>query len=230
MRTYNQYCPIARASEVLAQRWTPIILRNMLLGSSTFSAILDGAPGISRTLLTKRLRELERVGVVETAVNPGGRGSLYRLTDAGRDLSGVMAALGAWGERWMELAPEHLDPGVVLHSWCTWYLATERLPERRVVARFDFSDLPKRSARLWVIFEPDRAEVCLADPGYEIDLFVESESRTLAEWHLGRIEWGNGLRDGRIRVRGPSSLTRALPTWNHRSAAAQARQRASAGR
>ena len=153
MKSYGQYCPIARASEVLAERWTPIILRNLLLGSTTFSEIAAGAPGISRTLLTTRLRELERVGVVQTTPSPSGRGSRYQLTEAGKDLADVMKALGSWGERWMELAPEHLDPGVVLHSWVSWYLVRERLPERRVIARFQFPGLPRKGGELWIIFD-----------------------------------------------------------------------------
>ena len=117
MRTYNQYCPVARASEVLAERWTPIILRDMLQGASTFTEIAAGAPGISRTLLATRLRELQRAEVVYTTPNPGaGRGFRYHLTEAGKDLGAVMAALGTWGERWTELAPEHLDHGMVLGS------------------------------------------------------------------------------------------------------------------
>ncbi len=230
MRTYGQYCPIARASEVLAERWTPIILRNLLLGSTTFTEIADGAPGLSRTLLTKRLRELERVGVVETSPNIKGRGSRYHLTEAGRDLADVMAALGTWGERWMELAPEHSDPGVVLHSWVSWYLALDRLPERRVLVRFGFPGLPKKGAQLWVIFDGERSEVCRKDPGFEVDLFVEADPSALAEWHLGRIEWVDALRAEQIRVLGPSSLARALPTWNRRSAAARARRTAAAAR
>ena len=226
MRTYGQYCPIARASEVLAERWTPIILRNLLLGSTTFSEIAAGAPGLSRTLLTTRLRQLERVGVVRTSPNPSGRGSHYHLTDAGRDLAGVMKALGTWGGRWMELAPEHLDPGVVLHSWVSWYLATECLSERRVVAHFQFPGLPKKGGELWIIFDGERSEVCRKDPGFEVDLFVQAEPAALAEWHLGRIEWADALRAERIRAVGPSSLARALPTWNRRSAAAHARRSA----
>lgn len=142
-----------------------------------------------RTLLTTRLRELERVGVVQTTPNPTGRGSRYHLTEAGKDLAGVMQALGTWGERWMELAPEHLDPGVVLHSWVSWYLARERLPDRRVVVRFQFPGLPKKGAELWIIFDGELSEVCRKDPGFEVDLFVQGEPSALAEWHLGRIEW-----------------------------------------
>lgn len=196
-------------------------LRNLLLGSTGFSEIAAGAPGLSRTLLTTRLRELERAGVVQTTPNPSGRGSRYHLTEAGKDLAAVMQALGTWGERWMELAPEHLDPGVVLHSWVSWYLAMERLPERRVVVRFQFPGLPRKGAELWIIFDGERSEVCRKDPGFEVELFVQAEPAALAEWHLGRIEWTDALRAEPIRVLGPASLARALPTWNRRSPAAQ---------
>jgi DNA-binding HxlR family transcriptional regulator len=221
MRTYGQYCPIARASEILAERWTPIILRNLLNGSTTFTEIANGAPGLSRTLLTTRLRELERAGVIETLPNPSGRGSLYFPSEAGRDLAAVMKAMGMWGERWIELAPHHLDPGFVLHAWVNWYLERNRLPDRRVVARFHFLALPARARTMWVIFDGERSEVCLKDPGFEPDLFIEADLRALAEWHLGRIEWTDALRDEQIRVHGPASLARALPTWNRRSGASR---------
>ena len=114
MRTYGQYCPIARAAEILSERWTPIILRNLLLGATTFGQIADGAPGISRTLLAYRLKELEQAGVITSTGRARGHGRTYALTRAGSDLNGVMLAMGTWGERWLELGPPHLDPGVVL--------------------------------------------------------------------------------------------------------------------
>ena len=217
MRTYGQYCPIARASEVLASRWTPLIIRNLLLGATTYGEILDGAPGIPRTLLTARLRELERSGVVARTAQPGRRGPIYRLTEAGEALRPVMFVLGSWGERWMELAPEHLDPGVVLESWRRWYLAEEALPDTRVVVRFDFPDRTRKSNQLWMIFDGPRTEVCRTFPGYTEDVVVTVDSQTLAEWHLGRAEWRDALRTGRISVDGPPRLARALPTWNRRS-------------
>jgi DNA-binding HxlR family transcriptional regulator len=220
MRNYGQYCPVARASEVLAERWTPIILRDMLDGATTYTEIAAGSPGISRTLLTMRLRELQRVGVVHATPHPSGRGFLYHLTEAGKDLGAVMAALGTWGERWIELAPEHLDPGLVLHAWAGRFLAHERLPKRRVVVQFDFWGLPKKKARSWIIFHGERSEVCATPPGFEVDLFVEAEAKALIEWHLGRIKWVDALRADRIRVHGPSKLARALPTWNRLSPAA----------
>ena len=111
----------------------------------------------------------------------------------------------------------------------SWYLARERLPERRVVAHFRFPGLPRKGGELWVVFDGERSEVCRKDPGFEIELFVEAEPAALAEWHLGRIEWVAALRAGRIRVLGAASLARALPTWNRRSPAAQARRAATAG-
>ncbi len=217
MRTYGQYCPIARAAEILAERWTPIILRNLLLGATTFGQIADGAPGISRTLLAYRLKELERTGVVTVTAAPTGRGTVYGLTKAGRDLHGVMLAMGTWGEQWLELAPQHLDPGVVLDSWCRWYLDRERLPDHRVVVRFDFPGVTKKANELWIIFDAERTEVCRTNPGYDEDLVVRATPRALVDWHLGRIEWTDALRAGDIEVAGPPGLSRALPTWNRRS-------------
>jgi DNA-binding HxlR family transcriptional regulator len=221
VRTYGQYCPIARASEIFAERWTPIVLRNVLNGSRTFTEIANGAPGMSRTLLTTRLRQLERAGVIETSPNPSGRGSLYHPTEAGRDLMIVMKALGTWGERWIELGPHHVDPGFVLHAWVHWYLERDRLPDRRIVVRFDFPGLPGKMKSMWVLFDGDRSEICRKDPGFEVDLFVEADARALAEWHLGRIEWADALLDGSIRVQGAKAMARALPTWNRRSEASR---------
>jgi len=218
MRNYGQYCPIARASEILAERWTPIILRNLMNGCTTFTDIAGGAPGIPRSLLTSRLRELERAGVVWSEPNPAGRGSLYHLTEAGDDLKDLLFALGRWGERWLELAPEQTDPYVVLWAWCHWYLVHDRLPDHRVVVQFEFPDQPRSSERFWLVLDGERSEVCRKDPGHEPDLVVEAESMALAEWHLGRIRWVDAVEADRIRVSGPRRLGRMLPTWNRRSA------------
>lgn len=217
MKTYRQYCPIARASEVLAQRWTPIILRDLLDGPTTYSRLADGAPGLSRTLLTSRLRELERLDLVERTPSSDGKGWLYRLTESGEDLRPVLYAIGSWGERWLEVAPEHADPGFVLNSWCNRYLATDNLPEHRVVVRFDFPDQPKSATPLWMIFDETDSEVCRKPPGFEEDLVVTAESVALTEWHLGRIEWHHALAQDRIRVAGLPRLAKELPTWNQRS-------------
>ena len=130
MRSYGQYCPIARASELLAERWSIIILRNIvILGCRTFNEIADGAPGLSRGLLSKRLRELERAGVIEIRRKPDSHGSIYAPTEAGRELTHVMRALQHWGSKWADLTPEQAHPGVVLWMWATFFLDRERLPQ-----------------------------------------------------------------------------------------------------
>jgi DNA-binding HxlR family transcriptional regulator len=218
MRTYGQYCPIARASELLAERWSIIILRNILIGCRTFNEIADGAPGLSRGLLSKRLRELERAGVIEIQAKPDGPGSTYEPTQAGRELAGVMVALHDWGSKWAELKPEHAHPGVVLWAWVTFWLDRERLPRRRVVVRFDYPTLPRPIPRGWLLIERGDAELCLKHPGGEENLIVViNEPLVFARWHMGKIEWSDALRSGAIEVIGSRNLARALPTWNRRS-------------
>jgi FAD/FMN-containing dehydrogenase/DNA-binding HxlR family transcriptional regulator len=217
MRTYGQFCPIARASEILAERWTPIILRNLLYGCTTFSELAAGAPGISRTLLSTRLQELERAGVVEIGRKPVGNGSTYQLTAAGRELWGVLQAIGDWGVRWLELAPATASPDVVLWSWSTAFLQRDQLPDRRVLVRFEFPGQPPPRHRLWLLFDHQDAELCHKHPGFDEDLVVVvKDAQTFARWHLGLVEWGDALRAGDIGVIGPRQLARALPTWNRR--------------
>ena len=215
VRTYGQYCPIARGAEIFAERWTPLIIRNLYLGCGTFSEILAGAPGLSRTLLSHRLKRLQRLGVVESARKPGGRGHRYRLTSAGHELFAVCQSLGEWGARWLEIAPEHLDPFVALWSLCK-ALRRDRLPDRRVVIRFDFTGRP-RPERYWLLIERGDAEICKTYPGLE-DLYITAEAEAFVKWHAGQLAWAQGTREGSIRLRGPSWLVRSFPTWNARSA------------
>jgi DNA-binding HxlR family transcriptional regulator len=215
VRTYGQYCPIARASELLAERWSFIILRNIvLIGCRTFNEIADGAPGLSRGLLSKRLRDLERAGVIEIRPKPDGPGSTYEPTQAGRELSEVMLAMQRWGAQWAELTPEHAHPGVVLWGWVTCHLDRGRLPRRRVLVRFDYPTLSGPGSRGWLLIERGDAEICEKHPGGEEDLVVVvSDPVTFARWDLGELEWGDAVRGGAIEVQGSRALARALPTW-----------------
>jgi DNA-binding HxlR family transcriptional regulator len=192
VRTYGQYCPIARASELLAERWSVIILRNIvILGCRTFNEIADGAPGLSRGLLSKRLRELERAGVLEIRPKADGPGSTYQPTQAGREFSDVMAALQHWGSQWAELTPEQAHPGVVLWMWVTFYLDHDRLPWRRVLVRFDYPTLSGPGSRGWLLIERNDAEVCEKHPGGEEHLVVVvKRSRGVRPLASGRASMG----------------------------------------
>jgi DNA-binding HxlR family transcriptional regulator len=215
VRTYGQYCPIARGAEIFAERWTPLIIRNLYLGCSSFNEILEGAPGLSRTLLSQRLKQLERLGIVVTSPKTGGPGHHYELTPAGHDLFSVCAALGEWGAAWLEIAPEHLDPFVALWSMCN-ALRRDKLPRRRVVIRFDFTGR-QRDERFWLLIERGDTEICKEYPGLDEDLYVTAEAEAFVKWHAGQLTWAEATRDDRIRLNGPLWLTRAFPTWNARS-------------
>lgn len=221
MRTYGQYCPIARSSELLGERWTMIILRNILVGLQTFNEIANGAPGLSRGLLSKRLRELERAGIIEIRPKPDGQGSTYEPTQAGRELSELMLVLERWGRRWVELKPEHAHPGVVLWAWASFFLDRERLPRRRVVIRFEYPTLPGPARRSWLLIEARDVEYCLKHPGGEEELVVVvHDPQAFVRWHIGQIQWHDALRSSAIEVTGSPELARALPTWNRHGWAA----------
>lgn len=221
MRTYAQYCPIARAAELLGERWSVVILRNILVGCYTFNEIAEGCPGLSRSLLSKRLRELQRAGVIEIRPKADGPGSLYEPTEAGRELAEVMVALQNWGRKWAEMKPEHAHPGVVLWVWLTFWLDRDRLPRRRVVVRFEFPTLEASARRSWLLIERGDAEYCLKHPGGEEELVVViHDPVTFARWHMAEIEWADALRSGDIEVTGSRALAKALPTWNRRGWAA----------
>lgn len=206
VKRYGQYCPITRASEILATRWTPIIVRNLVLGCESFSEIAEGAPGIPRSVLSDRLRMLERHGLVERTSRRG-----YRLTAAGAELEPVLDAMGAWGARWLETAPEDLDAHVVLWSMCRIMQSHDQVPEERVVLRFDLADGKRR--RFWMVLERPSAEVCVKPPGFHVDLVVTTDSESLALWHMGRISMSGALRRGLMQVDGRRGLVRELSGW-----------------
>lgn len=214
VRTYRQYCPIARASEILAERWTPLLVRNLMLGAHSFNDLARGVPAMSRSMLVKRLDELEHAGIVRSEPKRNGHGSTYDLTEAGADLASVIEALGEWGERWVEVTTVHADPGFALWAWCQAQLDRSQLPDERTVIAFAFPDEAAGNRYYWLLAEHGDAEVCYSDPGDEPDLFVEAESLAFVDWHRGALSWSLAVRDRRIRVTGSRRLARALPEWN----------------
>lgn len=207
---YGQYCPIAKGAEVFAERWTPLIVRNLHVGAHTFSEIAAGCPRISSTLLAQRLRSLERAGVVERRPNPSGQGSQYYLTPAGQELTAVTLELGRWGARWLELAPTDYDPSVVLWAW-KMNVVLDRLPQPRVVINFELRDRPKE--RFWLLLQKPEAELCIKHPGYDEDIVITTDSRTLTLVHLGRLAVAEAEKAGRWQAEGVPRLIRGLPSW-----------------
>lgn len=210
MKTYGQYCPIARMSELFAERWTPIIVRNLLAGCRTFTQIREGAPGIPKALLCERLALLVQYGIVERRVNPQKRGGLYELTASGRELKVVCDAMGEWGARWLELEPQHVEPAYVLWATCRLVDIT-KVPHTGVVVRFELSDDAGRS--FWMLLQRPRAEVCSTYPGRDEDLIVTTDSGTLVQCNLRRITFEEAGRAGRFLMQGTPRLVKAFPTW-----------------
>jgi DNA-binding HxlR family transcriptional regulator len=208
VRSYGQYCPIARTSELLAERWTPILIRNLLAGCRTFGELMDGAPGISKALLAQRLELFERHGLItkETA-DPRRSRCYYELTEKGRELKAITDAMGTWGARWLEVEPPHVNPTYVLWATCK-LVDVELVPETGLVVRFDLADEPNR--RLWMLLRRPYAEICSTYLGWEEDLIVRTDSETLAHWHLRHITYEDATRTGRLRIEGNRSAIRTF--------------------
>ena len=202
MRTYGQYCPLARASELLAERWTLIIVRNLLAGCRTFGELLEGAPGVSRALLAQRLVLLEQYEVIVREV---ARGRVrYALTERGQELRAVVQVLGEWGARWLELEPHHSDPAYVLFA-TSRLVDVERAPAHGLVVRFELDD-----RHYWLLVRRPRAEVCTSYPGRPEDLVVRTRSEVLARCHLRHTTFAQAERAGQLEIDGPRPTVRAF--------------------
>jgi DNA-binding HxlR family transcriptional regulator len=212
MYEYGQYCPVARASEILADRWTPLIVRELLAGLRHFNDLDRGLPGISRALLVERLRRLERMGVVERHASAEGRSVEYVLTGAGRELQRVIDVLGGWGARWAfgDPRPSELDP-IVLLWWMRRRVRRRELPPRRVVIEFDFRG--GRSGRYWLVLERTDASVCLQHPKFEVDLRISADIAAFYRVWLGRTTLAEATHAGLVRLEGMPAVTRAFPRW-----------------
>lgn len=215
MGGYGQFCPIAKAMELFDQRWTMLVMREVVMGSTRFNEIKRGVPRISPALLSTRLKQLQRAGLIE---RQDGHGAIsYLPTPAGRELAEVLETIGRWGTRWIgELGDEDLDPHLLLWDMRR-RVELDRLPGRRVVVAFSFTDLPGPEGTWWMVLDRDDPErpvdVCDEDPGFEVDLRVATDLRTLVQVWRGDREWSGAARSGDLRVTGPRTLTRALPGW-----------------
>ena len=200
---YGQYCPISRALDLLGERWSLLIVRDMLVGGKRFNDLARGLPGLSRTLLAKRLRQFERAGIVERVGND------YVLTESGRGLEPIIFGLGEWGAQWLfgEPQPDELDAQLLVW-WMHTRLDTSVLPEGRRVLQIRFTDDPQL---FWILVERGEPSVCVVDPGFEVDVIITSDVGSLLEFWLGRLTLRDAMRSGRIEFTGPPALTRRMP-------------------
>ena len=212
MQKYQQYCPVARASEILADRWTPLIVRELILGSHRFNEIERGLPGISRSLLSSRLRDLEEAGVVERLPRPQSRTREYHLSEGGRDLKAVIEALGAWGVRWAfgDPKPEELDAALLVWK-IHQRINRELLPETRTIVEFDFTG--PRGRRVWLLLERREVSVCVTPPGFDSDLIVRADLALFYRVWLGHVEYHAAIRCGSVVVEGAPVFAKQLPRW-----------------
>ena len=190
---YKQFCPVAMASEVLCTRWTMVLVRELVAGTTRFNDLRRGVPKMSPALLSTRLKELEVAGVIERRPSRRERGIFeYHLTEAGKDLRPVVKAIGIWGQKWVEsaLSLKNLDPSLLM-----WDMRRNLNPAPllsiRTVVQFLYPELPPTKSRWWLIIEPEGdVDLCWSDPGFDIDLYVTTDLRTMtAIWMgLGTIE------------------------------------------
>jgi DNA-binding HxlR family transcriptional regulator len=207
VRSYGQYCPVAKASELLGDRWVLLIVREMLYGPHGFTALERNLPGISRSVLTARIRRLRNDGIIEKRAD--GR---YAFTTAGEALRPVVRALGDWVARWIlaDPTPAELDPEMLM-LFISRHIDRPALPGRRTVIEFDFRGEPTR--RLWMTLERADISVCLTDPELPIDLTVTTTVRDLFRVYLGRTTLNAVLREERLRLTGTSDMVRGFHRW-----------------
>ena len=212
---YGQFCPVAKAAEVVAERWTPLVLRELIAGSHRFSDLKRGVPLMSPSLLSLRLKELERAGIVERRPAAAGRGSEYHLTDGGAQLAPLIEQLGHWGQQW--LTPEYdakdLDPSLLMWDIRRRVDISAAPAQPRTTVQFLFSGVASKMARWWLVFERGDVDLCLKDPGHEVDLYVSAPIRVATEVWMGRRKLDRAVRDAELVLDGTVDQVRAFPRW-----------------
>ena len=224
---YGQFCPVAKASELIARRWTPLIMRELISGSAGFNDIHRGVPLMSRALLSRRLKELENNGVIRREGTP-----TYQLTEAGAELAPVIVAMGLWGQRWVESAADGPDWDAGVLMWdMRRRIDTAVLAPGRTVLQFDYADAPPEMRRWWLLIEDDDVDLCQSDPGFETDLFLESTVRKMGRVWIGQHDLHTAIASEDILLHGNAELARSIGRWLLLSVIAEeaARQRPRTG-
>ena len=214
--TYNQFCPVAMAAEILCSRWTLVLLRELIVGSTRFNELRRGVPRMSPALLSKRLKDLEAAGIVSrSAVRGEPEVFEYRLTKAGRDLRAVVEAVGIWGHRWIETEASlnNLDANLLMWDMRR-NIDPEPMPHRRSTIEVIFADQPSARRKWWLIVEPGKeVDLCSVDPGFEVDLYLATDLRAMTEIWMGYTSLARAKEDGRFTVTGNRQLEAKLKSW-----------------
>jgi DNA-binding HxlR family transcriptional regulator len=224
MKGYGQFCPVAKAAELFCERWTPLIVRDLAAGATRFSELHRGVPLMSPTLLSRRLKQLEAEGIVERHAPAGARGATYRLTPAGREFVPLVEALGVWGQRWSrrQLADNEVDLGLLI-----WGLergvSARAFAAARTVVRLELTDQPRSKRLWWFVNEDGACELCLEDPGFEIDLYLACTLRDMIYILRGDLPLGRAIDLDRLLVEGSVAARRALRGWLNLGPLAQVR-------
>lgn len=212
-RGYGQFCPVSMAAELICTRWTPVLMRELLAGSTRFNDLRRGVPRMSPTLLSTRLKELEAAGILTVLPGPGGQNT-YHLTEAGRDLKDLVMALGTWGQTWIEskLSLRQLDPTLLM--WDMRRSVDPRaFPDRRCTIQFLYHGLPKEKERYWLVVEKGEADLCWVDPGFDVDLLVQGSLRAMTSVWMGFSTMAQELDQGTLSVDGDPQLHRSMHQW-----------------
>jgi DNA-binding HxlR family transcriptional regulator len=213
---YNQFCPVAMAAEIICTRWTLVLLREMVAGSTRFNDLRRGVPRMSPALLSKRLKDLETAGVVERSKVAGEVGVFeYRLTKSGRDLKAIIEAVGVWGQRWIETESslKNLDPNLLMWDMRR-NIDPSPMPARRSVIQVIYSDLPASKKDWWLIVAPgDGVDLCSVDPGFDVDLYISTDLRTMTQVWMGYITLAQAKQDGRLTTTGDRQLEANMKNW-----------------
>jgi len=211
---YGQYCPLSMAAEILCNRWTVLVLRQLLEGATGFNEIRRGVPLISRTILAQRLKEFEAYGLVSRGSEGAGKPVVYRLTQAGMALGAVVRAIATWGQEWIDVEPSLAD---VDTDFLMWDIRrnVRRLPSLpdRFVVRFHFPDSPEGKRLHWLVFERRDVDLCYIDPGFEVDVQIEAPLKTMVRIWIGSQGLSAAIASGEIHIDGPRKFTSNVADW-----------------
>jgi DNA-binding HxlR family transcriptional regulator len=226
---YKQFCPVAMASELLCTRWTMVLLRELIAGSTRFNDLRRGVPKMSPTLLSQRLKELEAAGVIKRRALKSGKGVFeYRMTEAGKDLGPIVEAMGFWGQKWVEArrSLKNLDPSLLMWDMRR-NLNPTPLPNRRTVIEFLYPQLPVSKRFWWLVVEKQgEVDLCWSDPGFDVDLYVSTDLRTMTAIWMGLTTVTK--ESEKIILTGDRDIARKMQAWLGLSPFAIERKRAAA--